>query len=301
MRFAMTAFLALVLPVAAQAESINVLVQRPSQLPDVYALPTLSVERFSGTDGRALANAISRELEQLRDLDGAPLFGLFVSGAAEGSVTGGADVNVTERRFTEKRKRCPGTDDPKAKCDDSAKIEVEVRCRARTVSLDADIGIVRNHDGRILLSRDVSQRDEDRWCIGDSKPADEQAVVNSLIRRAGGAAVAGFAPFSQTQAIRIREDRKGLSKPLADQFRKAVKATRGDGRDGCALFAAMEPLAPTHAALIFNLALCHEATGENELAIEGYRRLDDRLASAALFRAAQTIDAAVQAQARARE
>ena len=296
--FALVGIGLLVSSLSARAETIDVETRRPAAANDVYMLRSLSVDRFAGTDGRALASAIERELSRLRDASGDPAFEMFATGAGQGAVSGRADVDVEDGRYTEKRRFCPGSRDPKAKCDDEVKETVEVNCRSRIVSLSADVRIVRERDGRVLLNRDVAQQAEARWCPGDANPPEIQAAVAELIRRAAGDATAGFAPSSQLQPIRIREDRRGLDKDVAAQFKAAVLATRGDGRDGCAKFEALNAVAPTHGPLIFNLALCAEARGDYVHAIDGYRHLGDRDAIAAADRVRATEDAIAQARAR---
>jgi hypothetical protein len=283
---------------AVQAETINVLVQRPPAAVDVYALRSLSVGRVAGADGRTMATSLERVLADLRDIDGRPLFELFSDGAGEGQVTGYADALVDERRFNEKRRLCPGTFNPKAKCEDAQKVEVEVSCRSRTISLTASIRIVRNGDSRLLLSRDVPQRGEARWCHGDSVPPDSDSVVAELIRRSVADVTEDFEPFSQIMPIRIREDRKGLSKEVGARFKAAVLSTRGDGQEGCAAFAALLGEAPTHWPLLFNLALCSEARGNFDVAIDGYERIGDREARVAADRARATIIAQQQFELR---
>lgn len=288
MRFVVCFAALLAAPFSVKAETIDLLVQRPAAAVDVYMLRSLSVDRFTGTDGRALGIALERELAVLREPGKPPLFEIFDSGSGEGSVSGRADVDVEEARYVENRRLCPGTFDPQAKCKGEEKIEVEVSCRSRIVSLDADIRVVRNGDGRVILNRDVPQRSEARWCKGDRAPGETQAVISDLVRRAATSSARDFAPYSNVLPVRIREDRKGLDKATAAQFKAAVVATRGDGREGCSLFEALEAVAPDHRPLIFNLALCAEARGDYVGAVAGYRRVGDRDALSAADRAADT-------------
>lgn len=288
MRFGFLLFGLALLPVAVQAETIDVMVQRPAVEADVYLLKSLAVDRFAGSDGDAFANMLERELGRLRGPDGAQLYGLFQGGAGEGIVSGRAEIVLDEARFVEKRKLCPGTFDPKAKCDDAAKAEVEVNCRTRNVALEADVRIVRAADGRVVLNRALPQRIEGRWCTGDAKQEELESVVTILMHRALDQSVPDLAPFARPIALRIREDRKGLDKASAQQFKAAVEATRGEGREGCRLFQALEASMADHRPLIYNLALCAEAAGNYASAAEGFRRVGDREANNAAFRAEQT-------------
>lgn len=284
---------------SAGAETIDVLVERPAVADEAYRLRSYAIERFAGTDGRALAAAIERALAGARGQGGAPLFEVFDAGGGQGAISGRADFNVEDGRYFEKRKFCPGSRDRSAKCDDAAKEEVELSCRTRVATLDADIRIVRSADGRVIASRSLPQRAEARWCPGDSGPPELQSVLTQFVEEAAGEAVADLIPYARVMPIRIREDRKGLPKDVAAQFKAAVLATRGDGREGCAQFRALAAVAPGHGPLTFNLALCAEAHGDYAAAIDGYRQVGDREASIAADRVAET--QAARAQARARE
>jgi hypothetical protein len=298
MRFGLLAVMLAAIPLSAQAETINLPVQRPAAASDVYMLRSLSVGRFSGADGRIMANMLERELAGLRDIDGSTLFELFDQGAGEGALTGFADASVNERRFTEKRKLCPDTFDLKAKCEDAAKSEVEVSCRSRSIALMASVRIVQTGDGRVLMNRDVPQQSDSRWCNGERTPTDAESIVNDLVRRAVSEVARDLTPFAGVIPTRIRESRRGLDKAASAQFKTAVEATRGDGTEGCALFAALEPVIPAHGPLIYNLALCAEARGDYIGAVAGFERVGDTEARSAAQRARDTDTAKQQFEAR---
>lgn len=283
---------------AAYAETIDVAVRRPAVAGEAFLLRSFSVERFSGTDGRALAAALERALANARSPDGRPLFEIFDVGGGQGIISGGADFDVEEGRYSEKRRFCPGTRDRNAKCDDNVKEEVEVLCRTRVATLNADMRIVRARDGRVIASRGLPQRAEARWCPGDSLPPELQSVASRFVARAADEAMADLIPYAQVLPIRIREDRRGLAKDIGAQFKAAVLATRGDGRDGCQMFEALEPVAGGHIPLIFNLALCAEARADYARAVDGYRRAGDRDAGLAADRALASQAAVVQARER---
>lgn len=298
MRFALLIAALLATPAVALAETIDVDVRRPAVENDIYMLRSLSVERFGGTDGRAFSFALERTLAGLRDADGRELFGMFDAGAGEAAVSGRADVEVIDGRYVEKRRLCPGTFNRNAKCEDAVKAEVEVNCRSRVIALDADVRVSRTADGRLMLSRDVPQRSEARWCNGDPNPGEIQGVVADLIRRAASDATSGFAPTANVIPIRIRESRRGLDKAVSAQFKSAVEATRGNGEEGCARFEALEPVIPNHGPLIYNLALCAEARGDYVGAVAGFQRVGDREALDAAIRARDTEVAKKQFEAR---
>ena len=105
-----------------------------------------------------------------------------------------------------------------------------------------------------------------------------------------------LAPFQVVQDIRIMERRKGLSKPVAQQFRAAIALTKTDEGAACDLFASLEPDAPSHPSLQFNLGLCAEQIGDFERARAYYDaaladKSSDDEAQAGIFRLQSNIAA----------
>lgn len=259
--------------VSTQAETLAVEVRRPAAADEAYELRSLAVERFTGTDGRAFAFSIERALGDAREADGQPVFEMFEAGRGEGAVTGRADIDVEDSRYTEKRKFCPNTRDKNAKCEDAAKEVVEITCRKRITTLDADLRIARTSDGRIVFSRSVPDRAEHRFCTGDAQMPETSIVVRDMIASAVRSIVGDFVPYSAVEQIRIREDRKGFSKSDAELFKLAVKTTKTSGQEACRQFGEIAQRAPDQRSIIFNMALCAEAAGDFEAAIAGFRRL----------------------------
>ncbi len=283
----------------ARAETILVEVRRPAAADEAYRLHSMAVERFGGTDGRALANAVERKLAGLHDDTDQPLFDMFEAGRGEGAVSGRADIDVEESRYTEKRRFCPNTRDKNAECDDKVKETVEVTCRRRIVTLSADVRIVRTADGRVIFSRELPDRAEVGWCPGDTAPPETASAVAQMIARAAGALSGDFTAYHSNEALRIREDRKGLPKEQGEAFKAAVRATKISGGDACKGFAAIATTAPDHPSVIYNLGLCAEARGDYQGASDYYRRLGGvGDASAALARVRGTLAGLAQSAAR---
>lgn len=289
----------MLLPAAVGAETLNVEVRRPAPAGDAYILRSMGVERFAGTDGRALAIALERRLADARGAGGEPLFDMFDAGRGEGALSGRADIEIEETRFQGKRRFCPNTRDAGAKCDDQAKETVEVTCRRRIVTLDSDVRMVRTDDGRVIYSRNLPGREEASWCPGDTAPPEAASVVQRLISNAAGEAAADFIPYARVEAIRLREDRKGLVKPDSEAFKVALRATKTSGAEACRQFAAIAANAPDQRSVAFNLGLCAEASGDLAEAIDRYRGLGpDREAQGAIERVVATRAARAQDQAR---
>ncbi|HMS19592.1 hypothetical protein [uncultured Sphingorhabdus sp.] len=285
--------------VSAQAETLAVEVRRPAAADEAYLLRSLAVERFTGTDGRAFAFSVERALGDAREAGGQPVFEMFEAGRGEGAVTGRADVDIEESRYMEKRKFCPNTRDKNAKCEDAAKEVVEITCRKRIASLDADLRIARASDGRIVFSHRVPNRAEHRFCTGDAQMPEISNVVRDMITSAARSVVGDFVPYSAVEQIRIREDRKGFSKSDAELFKLAVKTTKTSGQEACRQFGEISQRAPDQRSLVFNMALCAEAAGDFEVAITGFRRLGNDIdALASIQRVEGTLAGLAQKAAR---
>jgi hypothetical protein len=250
---------------------------------------SLSVERFTGADGRAMASAIERRIASIRDGAGRPIYPLYDAGAGEAAVNGRADADVEESRIQLKRRFCPGTRDPAAKCEDKAKEEVEISCRRRLIAFESDVRIVRSGDGRLLYARSFPARNESTWCPGDKLPTDAADVISQQIGAAASAVSNDLSPYDAVENIRIREDRKGLPPEAVEAFKTAVRTTKTSGEQACAMFAEIAKTAPDQRAVAFNMALCAEARGDLNEAASRYRAMGgDRDASLAAERVAAT-------------
>ncbi len=284
-----TSFFLTIAATSLSAETLAVGVRRPAIAQEVYALRRLAVDRFDGTDGRTMASAVERAISGIRDASGGPVYSLFEPSAADGVVNGRADVNVEERRSQQTRKLCPDTRDPKVQCDDKLKEPVEITCRRRIMTFEADLRVVRTGDGRLMYTRQVPLRDEVLWCPGDVAPLEVSAAVANFVDQATGSFVGELSPYDRVEMIRIREDRKGLPADAAAIFKEAVRTTKASGTQACAMFAGLEASAPVHPALAFNLGLCAEGRGDYDDALRRYRAMGgDRDAVAAAERVMAT-------------
>lgn len=280
------------------AEVLPIVSGEPAEAAEVAALRGVAVDRFSGTDGRALAAEFELRLARARDRSGADYYAIFSLGspASADSVEvvfeGGASATVEERRVQLKRKYCTASEEPRTDCEDKDKSEREVTCRTRVVALASDIRAAREEDGRVVYRRSLPLREEVSWCPAERVPPTSDEVVARLIERAAADYAGDFTPLWQSQAVRVLENRKGLTKPQGERFKAALKATKTDAGEACRLFEELAAEAPTHRSLAFNAALCAEMRGDYEAALRAFAAMGgDRDAAGAARRVRNTIDA----------
>lgn len=260
------AFVAAILAgAAAQAEVLKVTGEFPARYREASLLHSLSIDRFDGQDGIALANAIERNMANTHfELLG----GRGGRRNAEASLSGAVVTGVEENPFKKKEKRCVEKDKD-GKCIKEA--EVDVRCRRRVVTLRADLRMVRNADGRVVYSESKPFREETSWCEGQNPYRSVEETVQAGIQQMASSVRYDIAPSIETYDVRVRENSKGLSKEAAKHFKDLVKLTKRDARGACAGWEAMQSQG-AHPSVLFNVALCAEQRGDYDRAVALYRQ-----------------------------
>lgn len=281
----------------AAAETLRVTGEFPARYREASLLGSLSIDRFDGQDGTALASAIERAM-------GRTHFQLMGGRAgrnnAEGSLSGGVTTTVDENPFKKKEKKCVEKDKD-GKCIKEA--EVEVRCRRRVVTINADLRMVDNGSGRVVYSERKPFSEETSWCEGQNPNRSVEDVVTVGIQQIAGNVRYDLAPYVDTYDIRVRESTKGMSKDVAKRFKDLVKLTKRDARGACAGWDAMAAGPGTHPSIAFNIGLCAEQRGDYDNAVGWYRNAANAGASEGnegANRASRLIAGREDAKARAR-
>lgn len=284
--------------VPAAAEVLPVTWGQPAEARDVASVRGVALDRFGGSDGRALAALIETRLAAARDREGRDYYAVYSLAApsAEGNVEivfeGGASASIEERRSQQKRRYCKDAAEPRTNCEDKLKEEREVTCRMRIVALSSDLRAAREADGRVVYRRSLPLREEVTWCPGDAAMPASEDVVERLIDRAASDYAADFVPLWRADEIRVLENRRGLSKDQGERFKEALRATKTNAGEACRLFEELASEAPTQRSLAFNRALCAEMRGELDAALAGFEAMaGDREAAAAAGRVRGTMEA----------
>ncbi len=280
----------------AQAEVLQVTGEFPANYREASLLRSLSIDRFDGQDGIALANAIERAMERTHfELMG----GRAGRHNAEASLSGAVVTGVEENPFKKKEKRCVEKDKD-GKCIKEA--EVDVRCRQRIITLRADLRMVRNQDGRVVYSQSKPFRDDTSWCEGQNPYRSVEETVQAGIQQIANSVRYDIAPSVQTYDIRVRESTKGMAKDAAKRFKDLVKLTKRDPAGSCAGWSQMQAAGP-HPSILFNVGLCAEQRRDYEGAVALYRQASQYGATEGgegASRALRLIAGREDAQARAR-
>lgn len=248
----------------ARAEVLQVTGEFPAANREASFLRSVSVDRFGGADGPALAIAIERALTNSQfEVVG----GRVGRDTAEGSISGAVSTGVDMRPFTRKDKKCvEKADDGKCVKEE----EVSIPCIRRIIDMNADVRIVRNTDGKILYSEAKPFRDETSWCERQSPDRTVEVVVAGAIRTIAESMRGALVPRVETYQVRVRESTKGLTKETAQRFKDLVKLTKRDARGACAGWDALQAEAAGYPSLLFNLGVCAEQRGEYEAAVKLY-------------------------------
>ena len=260
----------LCLTAPAAAETLTIAGSDPATA-NVNDLLRLSVERFQGEDGAALAQQLEAELGNAQ-FDGRAYYRIVApeSGApTDGLVTGTTRASVDEVAVTEKRDKCVEYDPAdKKKC--LKEIEVDIRCRRRTISVATTARLVAIDDGSVRYTRPLNARDQQTYCPDRSASRSVDDYIAGVQRDHVAAIRRDLAPREYELDVRVEESTKGLAKPAQAAFKNAVRQTKSDQRGACAAWTALTRDAEPTAALAFNLGLCAEMQGDFTAATDWY-------------------------------
>lgn len=262
------ACLCLAAPAAAETLTVGSADPATAKVNDILRL---SVERFEGEDGAAVAQKLETALGEAR-FDGRSYFRIIApeSGApVDGLLTGTTRANVDETAVKEKRKRCTEYDPgDKKKC--VKEVDVDIRCRNRTITVATTARLVAIADGSIRYTRALNARDQQTYCPDRAASRSVEDYISWAEGDQVHAIRADLSPTAYSLDVRVDENRKGLAKPVADGFKEAIRLTKTDPSAACATWTGLTRDAEPTAALAFNLGLCAEAAGELDAAVDWY-------------------------------
>lgn len=280
------------------AETLPISWGEPAEAEEVASLRGLALERFSGSEGRALQAELEERISRIRDGRGDAYYAIYAlsSPAAanniEAVIEGGANVSVDYNEGRQKRWYCAASKEYTTDCDKKDKEEREVVCLTRIVALSSDVRIAHEGDGRIIFRRSSPGREELTRCPEDAEFPPVDQAVDRLVSGAAGQYAAALAPRWGRSGFRVLENRKGLSKPQGEVFKQALKATKTDADEACRLFDQLAAEAPTQRSVQFNAAMCLEMRGDLTGALAAYGSMGgDRDASGAANRVRATLRA----------
>jgi hypothetical protein len=262
----------LCLAAPAAAETLPISGSDPAAA-NVNDLLRLAVDRFEGEDGGAIAQKLEDALGKTQ-FGGYSYFRIVApeSGVpVDGLLTGTTRASVDEAPVTEKRKKCTEYDPAdKKKC--VKEVETDIRCRRRTISVATTARLVAIGDGSIRYTRPLNARDQQTYCPDRAASRTVDDYIEGVQDDQVQAIRRDLAPTAYNIAVRVDENRKGLSKAASDSFKEAIRLTKTDPAAACSTWAALTQAAEPTAALAFNLGLCAEMNRDFDAATDWYEQ-----------------------------
>jgi len=259
---------------AAQAEVLTIEGMIPAGSSEFTEIQSLSIERFGGRDGRALAFELEDRLTAVKIFD-APYFVIIAGRSAvdpDASLSGNVSAGVEQYETTAKRRRCVERDD-KDKCITHKNIKVD--CLTRIIDYRAQVRATRYSDGRRLYAESFPDKNEQTICFGDDEDfASSESVIRTMISQTASAVRDDLAPREYRRDIRILESRKGMTKVEGNFFKAAIKMTKSDPAEACRMWDEAAGNGQVHISLTFNRGLCAEQRGDLEAALDLYEKAD---------------------------
>lgn len=253
---------------AARAETLRISGVYPAASDGAAALNTLSVEKFSGTDGPALSFRVADALREAQ-IDGEPYFTVLVeqlAGEADAVLTGHAEPRFSEQEYRGEREVC-WTEDDRGRC--TERREVELDCIRVTMTLRPEMRLV-GYNGNVLWSSSIERSHQESFCpVLDSPPSADEPIAR-MVGEIADEIRYELAPSYRAQDIRIMERRRGLEGDARSEFRDAIRLTKTDEAAACAEFERLHAANPNHPSLSFNVGLCAEQRYDVDAAEAAY-------------------------------
>lgn len=263
--------IAVLAAVPAAAETLPIAGSTPAARANVNDLFRIAVDRFEGEDGPELTQGVEAALGSAR-FAGRPYFRMIAIEAGapfDAVVSGTVRTSVSENRVKEKRKRCV-EEDPKDKKKCLKKVEVDIRCLRRVVTVSTTVRLAAMADGAIRYSRPLSSRDEQTLCPDRDGGATVDDFVAAALRDQVALIRRDLVPAEYQADVRVDESRKGMAKAMHEPFKAAIRQTKTDPAGACESWRAMARDAAPTGALAFNIGLCAEMEGDWRTAADWY-------------------------------
>jgi hypothetical protein len=270
---ALLTFAGLAFAAPASAERVTLSGDFPAKYPDASQLRRLALGEFSGDAGSQVAGALRSELARGESASG-PWFTLVAhltgrrakGGGSDGILSGSAHANVSETPVQRRTYNCVLYQGKRC-------VQYQtVNCIVRVVSLSVEARVARTADSRIVYSSTKPLRDELEWCSGQAPARTAHDSFMQMALLAARDIKRDISPYTESYVLKIKEDSKGLSKPLKEKFKAAVKLSTRDLQGSCATWDAMKAEAATSEALAYNLGICAETRRDYSAAEHFYQQ-----------------------------
>lgn len=264
----------LCLSTAAQAEVLTIEGITPASSSEFAEIQSISIERFGGPDGRALAFELEDSLSAA-SVFGQPYFDIIGGRSAvqsDASLSGNVTAGIEQYDTVAKRRRCVKRGE-KDKCVTYKDIKVD--CLIRKIDFRAQVRVTRYSDGRRLYTESFPDNIEQTVCSGDDEDfASSESVIRSMVSETASAIRNDIAPREYRVEVRILESRKGMTKVEGNFFKAAIKMTKSNALEACRMWDEAARNGQVHISLTFNRALCAEQRGDLDSALVLYDEAD---------------------------
>ncbi len=258
------------LSTAARAEVLTIEGMTPASSSEFSEIQSISIGRFGGSDGRALAFELEDSLSAA-SVFGQPYFDIIGGRSAvesDASLSGHVTAGIEEYETVAKRRRCVKRGE-KDKCVTYKDIKVD--CLTRKIDFQAQVRATRYSDGRSIYAQSFPDNEEQTVCSGDDQDfASSESVIRSMVVEAASAIRNDFAPREYRVDVRILESRKGMTKVEGNFFKAAIKMTKSNAAEACRMWDEAARNGQVHISLTFNRALCAEQRGDLDSALALY-------------------------------
>jgi len=259
---------------AAQAEVLTIEGMTPANSPEFAEIRSIAIERFGGSDGRALAFELEDRLVDV-NIFGQPYFDVIGGRSAvqpDATLSGNVTAGIEEFDTVAMRRRCIERGD-KDKC--VTYKDIKVKCVNRIIDYRAQVRATRFSDGRSIYTESFPDKQEQTVCIGDEQDfASSESVIRAMISSTASAIRNDLAPRPYRQDIRILESRKGMARAESDFFKAAIKMTKTNAEEACRMWDEAAENGLIHISLTFNRGLCAEQRGDLDAALMLYDEAD---------------------------
>ncbi len=296
------------------ATKIKVNMLQPAQYHEASLIKTVAVLPFKGPKGKAFAAEIEGVLADI-GIDGQRYFTLVdratldktisemqlsQSGLADqktaaklGKLIGARGIytgvvlqnSCNDSRYSEKRSTCAQYETKRDKNGNPyqgsciAWRDYNVGCTKRVATFAVSPKLIEVSTGKILYSRNLSAVTESAGCR-DTNPVESE---NVLVEKAKSIVKQEFrhdiAPYYVTREIKLMDSTDGIeSSAVKDKLKNGLEyADQGRMDSACALWSEAHNLAGNSPALLYNLGVCAESSGDLDNALSLYKQADKKL------------------------
>lgn len=277
-RIAVTVVLALFLtglPEMASARSITLVRAQPAQAMGGVPLRRIAIGDFRGQGGADVAAAVQAELSGVQsqgrpyfDLAQASTLGAARAAAAEAMLSADLQGRVDEEAFQGLGFGCI-QGDGNGGCARAGLTTPD--CMRRIYQLTLTPKLVRLADGVVVYSTPKNAKNVVSWCQGQPGPTSNQPAFEQAMKAIVIDLRRDLSPTDQKVKLGVKDSDRALPKERRDAFHQAIRAMSDHLTSACLMLQQLDTAAPQDPSVVFDLAVCDEASGDLSGAQRAYQ------------------------------